>query len=272
MAGERESGRRAGTAVARLPTGPAAAVLARWLPSGRSLLAAFAILLAALGLYVAARQTSMFAVRSIAVSGAPPRVAEHVRAALAPLRGKSLLAVSADELDRRMNSVPEVASATYDRAFPHTIRIAVRPERAVAVVRRGADAWLVSARARVLRTVAPQARPGLARVWLPAESSAEVGSTLTDPDAAQAVQAIGFVGPAHVPIAVRFARVLDGQVVLFCRSGLEIRLGNARAVELKLAIARRVLRSLVGAAGPGAYIDVSVPERPVAQISPQVGG
>ena len=42
-----------------------------------------------------------------------------------------------------------VAAARYDRDFPHTLRIFVEPEQP-AVVRRGADSWLVSARARVI--------------------------------------------------------------------------------------------------------------------------
>jgi hypothetical protein len=50
------------------------------------------------------------------------------------------------------------------------------------------------------------------------------------------------------------------------RSGLEVRLGDLRELRLKLAIARRILAR----GDPGAYLDVSLPERPVAGPDPQV--
>jgi hypothetical protein len=49
------------------------------------------------------------------------------------------------------------------------------------------------------------------------------------------------------------------------RSGLEIRLGRPADVRLKLAIARRALRGLPSGT---TYLDVSVPERPVAGTQP----
>jgi hypothetical protein len=55
------------------------------------------------------------------------------------------------------------------------------------------------------------------------------------------------------------------------RSGIELRLGDASDLKLKLAIARRVL-SRLAPAGHGAYVDVSVPERPVALVNPPVEG
>ena len=50
------------------------------------------------------------------------------------------------------------------------------------------------------------------------------------------------------------------------RGGLSLRAGTAENLPLKLAIARQILAqtSVVG------YLDVSVPERPVAGADPQV--
>jgi len=60
-----------------------------------------------------------------------------------------------------------------------------------------------------------------------------------------------------------------GELTLRLRSGLELRLGAPTDVRLKLAIARRALRVLP----PGsAYVDVSVPGRPVAGPNPPVSG
>jgi len=56
------------------------------------------------------------------------------------------------------------------------------------------------------------------------------------------------------------------------RSGLEVRLGSKDDLRLKLAIARRILATL-GTSGGGDYLDVSVPERPVAgSVNSQVAG
>jgi hypothetical protein len=57
------------------------------------------------------------------------------------------------------------------------------------------------------------------------------------------------------------ARELDLTFVL--RSGLELRLGDIREVPLKLAVASEIVPGLL-ARGGYAYLDVSVPERPVA--------
>ena len=60
------------------------------------------------------------------------------------------------------------------------------------------------------------------------------------------------------------------QLTLRLRSGLELRLGGLRDVELKLAVAARVIPRLPDGAG---YLDVSVPDRPVAGppgLDPQV--
>ena len=81
-------------AVARLPPARRATHL---VPSSRSV--AISLVLAALAmlLYLGARETSVFAVRTIDVEGASPPVAQRVEAALRPLEGESLLKVRGDE-------------------------------------------------------------------------------------------------------------------------------------------------------------------------------
>ena len=56
-------------------------------------------------------------------------------------------------------------------------------------------------------------------------------------------------------------RTTGEELTLVLRHGTEVRLGRDADVRMKLVIARKVLR-LVG--GGTAYIDVSVPQRPVA--------
>ena len=97
--------------------------LARLVPSGRSLLVAVALVGCAALLYLGARETSVFAIRTVTVRGASPAVAAEVRRALRPLEGTSLLQLGSGEVDRRLASIPDVASARSDRAFPHTLTV-----------------------------------------------------------------------------------------------------------------------------------------------------
>ena len=70
--------------------------------------------------------------------------------------------------------------------------------------------------------------------------------------------------PAHISTAF----LARGELVFRLRSGLELRLGDPTDVRLKLAIARRALAALPTGA---TYVDVSVPERPVAGVdNPQL--
>jgi cell division protein FtsQ len=244
--------------------------LVRLLPSGRSLAIGFAIVLGAVGLYALARVTPMFALQRIEVEGASPAVAARVRAALEPLDGKSLLALNGAEVDRRLAALTVVASATYDRSFPHTLRVVVRPEHPVAVVRNGADAWVVAASARVIASVAPHSAATLPRIWL-ASDSLRVGAPLSDPLGLRAVRALALARRAHLRGGVRVVRGADHELTFVLTSGLELRLGDLHAVRLKLAVASRVLPELL-ARGGYAYLDVSVPARPVAGMNAQPAG
>ncbi len=235
-----------------------------WIPSARSLAIGCLIVVVAAGGYLAARETSMFALRTVEVRGAPPDVAAHVRHALEPLVGTSLVAFDRAAANRRLASLPDVAAATYDRNFPHTLRVFVRPERGVAVLRQGPDAWLVSGRARVLRPV-QRPFPALPRVWVPASLGLEGGQTL-DGATARAVRTLAVVRKLAFPRAVQTARATDEELTLVLSSGLEVRLGDTSDLALKLEIARRIVPLAAGAG----YVDVSVPERSVAGYDPQV--
>jgi cell division protein FtsQ len=249
---------------------PAFSLVARLLPSGRALAAGFALVGLAAGGYALALETPMFAIRTVEVRGASPATAAAVRQALAPLDGESLFALRGGDVERRADAVPTVVSATYDRAFPHTLRVTVREERPIAVLRRGPDSFLVSARARVLRTLRPGALLALPRVWVVRASDVQVGATLGG-DPAAAVGALVPLLHLRFPARVASATAAGGQLSLQLRSGLELRLGDSRDLPLKLTIARQIVPTL--AAAPDAYLDVSVPERPVAGANnPQLGG
>lgn len=242
----------------------------RLLPSGRSLLIGFAIVLGAAGLYLLARSTPMFAVGQIEVEGAPAPVAAHVRAALAPLKGESLLALDSAEIERRLAKLPDVAASGYDRDFPHTLRVTVRPEHPVAVARQGSKAWLIAASTRAIAEVPLRTHAGLPRVWLAHSNEPEVGAAVTDRYALRAIRALALARTAHFRGQVRMVRVRASDLTFLLGSGIELRLGDLHAVPLKLAVATRVLPILLQHGGD-LYLDVSVPERPVAgtTLNPQ---
>jgi cell division protein FtsQ len=253
---------RTRAAVVHLPAAGRAPIL-RLLPSGRSLILGFAIVLGAVGLYMLARVTPMFALHDVEVEGAPARGAAHVRAALAPLEGESLLALDRAEVDRRLASLPEIAAASYDRDFPHTLRVTVRPEHPVAVARRGPAAWIVAASTRVIAAVPPKARPGLPRVWLAHSGQPQVGTRIEDRFGLRAVRVLALARRVRFTGRIRMVRAREHDLTLLLGSGLEVRLGDLRAIPLKLAIASEVLHDLP-AARADLYLDVSVPERPVS--------
>jgi cell division protein FtsQ len=241
--------------------------IARLAPSWRSLLVLVGLVAIAALLYLGARETSVFAIRTVDVRGAPPSVAAEVRRAMSPLEGKSLLALGESDVDGRLAVLPDVASASYDRAFPHTLAIVVVPEQPVAVVRRGAGSWLVSARGRILRTVALGALPGLPRVWLAGGTDPPVGTTLAPESGAAATAALAVARRVGFRAPIAGATVSDGTLALKLRSGLELRLGASNDVALKLAVAARIMPIL---GSETSYLDVSVPSRPVAMTAPAV--
>jgi len=234
--------------------------LRRLVPSGISLLAAFGLLALALGSYGVARESPLFAIRQIEVIGAPPTVGVRVRDALTPLEGRSLVGFRRAVFDRRIATLPDVVGATYDRAFPHTLRVFVRPETALLVLRRGDESWLVSTRARVLLPLPKGARPALPRVWVTRDTDVAVGDTLAEPGTQRAVRVLA-AAAKELPGVVRAVRVEARETTLILRSGLELRIGREQDVRLKLAVAVRILPQL----GPeSTYLDVAVPDRPVA--------
>src|SRR5215210_309480 len=245
----------------------------RFVPSGRSLLLGVAIILVALGLYGLARETPMFALQRIEVEGAPPGLVSEVHTALRSYRGDSLVVVDGASVEHRVDGLPAIRASVVDRAFPHTLRVLVFPEVPVAVLRRGADSWLVSARGRVIGAIELGGHRLLPRIWLPPGTDIELGALLADEPGGLAARSLAVFVGSNFPEQVSFVRALDGQITLGLRGGLEVRLGAPLDLGLKIAIAHHLLPTfaLPGHGGPD-YLDLAVPERPVAGRNPQPSG
>jgi hypothetical protein len=105
----------------------------------------------------------------------------------------------------------------------------------------------------------------LPRIWLPAGTDISVNSTLAGVGAS-GVAAVAPLRPLRLVGRVRQVLAGDGQLTLVLASGTELRLGDSGDLRLKLSIAKQILPLAAGAS----YVDVSVPERPVAGYKSRV--
>jgi cell division protein FtsQ len=241
-------------------------------PSARALAFAAGAVVGLALVYLAARETSLFAVRTLDVTGAPPTVRRDVEETAAPLVGESLVGLDGGELRNALEALPSVRSAHVDRAFPNTLRISVVPERPAAVLRRGTDAWLVSERGRVIAAVDEQARPGLPRIRAASEAPPVPGTVLEGKESDDALAAVAAM-PRSFARRVRLVRTRDGSITLLLRDGPELRLGSPDELPLKIAVGAALLRSLPADEREAlGYLDVSVPERPVGGPKARVSG
>jgi cell division septal protein FtsQ len=193
-------------------------------------------------------------------------MARRVETALSPLRGESLLKVKGDDVTGLATALPYVAGVTYDRAFPNTLRVRVEAERPLAVVRHGIEAWIVSRRGRIMKRIPQRTHRALPRIWLDRSVDVTLGATLAAGGGGEDVAMLDALRGAKLARRIATVRNVGGQWVYVLRGGLELRVGTRVDVPLKLEIARRILQQtpVFG------YLDVSVPERPVAQDNPQL--
>jgi cell division septal protein FtsQ len=244
---------------------PAYAVRPLGLPSSRKLVAVAATGCVVLGLlYLAARETPLFALRTIEISGAPPRVRAEVIREADQYIGTSLVSLDCDELRTRLEALPTVRSVRSDRAFPHTLRIFVVPEKPAAVLRSGPDAWLVSARGRVIRRAPPEKPGERPRIRLPGRFTLSPGQRITDRSTTLALRVVAAV-PPDFPARIHSVHAREGQVTIVLADDVELRLGEGTAIALKLAVAAKVLHAFKGEERASlAYLDLTVPDRLVA--------
>jgi cell division septal protein FtsQ len=242
-------------------------------PSARSLVVGFVLALLAVGAYVGARNTSVFAVQTLDVRGGNAELRQQVHEALAGELGTSLLRVNTSVVASVVDPIPGVRSFTVDRAFPHTLHVTVKREVPVLVVRQvpGSAAFLVGASGRVIRTLPHSRLSHLPRLWVTKAVAVQVGTVLPLQLSAAATALAPLQGAA-LPGGVSSVRVGKDELTLTLGGGLQVRLGDSGDLRLKLAIARRILGQTSAALAGTGYLDVSVPLRPVLSTVPQVAG
>ena len=85
------------------------------------------------------------------------------------------------------------------------------------------------------------------------------------------MRALALARRVHFDRRINVVRAHDHDLTFLLASGIELRLGDLRAIRLKLAVAEQILPKLRGTGGY-AYLDVSVPGRPVAGSNSQPVG
>jgi cell division protein FtsQ len=232
--------------------------IARFVPSRRSVLIGAGVVAIAAGSYAIARETPLFAIHQVDVTGGSNVIDAQVARTLEPLVGKSLVGLNGAEVLQRTEALSTVVSASYDRAFPNTLRVKIVPERPITVLRDGGAAWVVSARGRVIRPVDAHGAPTLPRMWI-AGRAVRVGETLPPAFGGALTRVLTAAGSFRSRIVT--ASLKGGSLVFHLRSGLELALGGPSDIPLKVAVAERVLQQLPWGTRS---VDVSVPSRPVA--------
>jgi hypothetical protein len=248
--------------------------------AGRWRRAALVVVFAGAGLgllYLGARETPIFALRDVEVRGAPANVRADVLEAVAGLRGKSLVALDGRALVQRLEALPTVRSAAYDRAFPNTLRLAIEPEHPVAVLVQDQSRWIVSVRGRVIAPEPAAGAGGMPRVRDREDGVLRPGDTVASGDILVVLSALA-EAPSHTRLPIHSGRMDDGGNLTFVLAGDGgagplLELGEPTDAALKLRVAALVLRKLSADERAAlAYLDVSLPDRPVASSNSQPSG
>ena len=203
------------------------------------------------------RDSSLAAVEDVSITGLTGDDAPAVRRALtAAARDMTTLHVRADRLRTAVAPYPAVRDVRVSADFPHRLRIEVIRHRAVAAAVLGGRRVSIARDGTVLRDA-----PASASLPLVTVRSAPGGGRVTD---RRALDAVGLLAVAPGPLRGAIAEVeaRAGGLTARMRAGLVVEFGPATRMRAKWAAVAGVLADerAIGAS----YLDVRVPERPVA--------
>lgn len=225
----------------------------------RRLVLAALIAVALAGLYhFWLRDSSLVAVNNVEVTGLTTKDGPRIQAMLESIaEDMTTLHVRTDELEEAVSTFPVVGSIHVQPDFPHGLRIEVTERPAAALVPVDGVPMPVAADGTILRGLRPPEGLPVVRMEKPATES-----QVTDPRTLRALLVAG-AAPAGFPQRIeRLSEDAEQGIVITVEDGPEIIFGDADLVNEKWTAAVRVLAD-VEAAG-ATYIDVRLPERPVA--------
>jgi cell division protein FtsQ len=228
----------------------------------RVALAAVAALALLGGGWLWLRDSSLVAVRKVAISGVYGPEAAQIRSALTlSARNMTTLDVRVGQLRTAVGPYPVVKDLRVSTQFPHGMRIRVIEQLPVGALIAGGHAVAVTGDGTLLNDIATGSLPQVPVRLLPG------GSQVTDRPTLDALALLS-VTPARM--LSRIAQVTDGSahgLVAQLRSGPGIYFGDASQLDAKWTAATEVLADPSSAGAT--YIDVTDPSRPAAGASPQ---
>jgi cell division protein FtsQ len=204
------------------------------------------------------RDSGLVAVNEVEVTGLTTKDASRIQATLtAAAEEMTTLHIRVDELEEAVRGFPIVGSLHVEGDFPHGLRIEVVERPAAALVSVDGVPVPVAGDGTVLRGLQPPEGLALVRMDKPI-----VDGRVSDP---RTLRALLVAGAAPAGMTQRIERLSEGPeqgITLELRDGPEIIFGDADFAVEKWTAAARVLAD-PDAAG-ATYIDVRLPERPVA--------
>ena len=204
------------------------------------------------------RDSSLVAVNKVEVSGLTTKDGPRIQATFeTAAEDMTTLHVRTDELQELAREFPIIASIHVEPDFPHGLRIEVTERSPAALVSVNGIPLPVAGDGTVLTGLRPPEGLPLLRMEKPAADG-----RVTDP---QTLRALLVAGAAPGAVPQRIERVGEGPeqgIVVELKNGPEIIFGDADLAVEKWTAALRVLAD-PDAAG-ATYIDVRLPERPVA--------
>ena len=204
------------------------------------------------------RDSSLVAVTHVEVTGLTSKDGPRIQALLESVADDmTTLHVRPAELEEAASTFPVVGSIQVEADFPHGLRIEVTERPTAALVSIDGVPVPVAADGTMLRGLRPPEGLPLLRTEKPA-----TGGHVTDP---RTLRALVIAGAAPAGFPQRIARVSEGPeqgVVVALENGPELIFGDADLAAEKWTAAVRVLAD--GDAAGATYIDVRLPERPVA--------
>jgi cell division protein FtsQ len=196
--------------------------------------------------------SSLFAVRSVQLSGLGPIPRRQVLAAARITIGTPLISVDTNAIARRVDRLTLVQSAQVRRSWPDAIVITTVPRRPVFAVRAG-DRYDVMDSYGVILGHEP--RPGGGLVLLTAQGMS--ASALRGDAGVRAAGTVVRTLPAWLRLRLTEVRTRGAVVILILRPGLEVVWGTAASEAAKAETLAVLMRT------KAAYYDVSDPHSAV---------
>ena len=202
------------------------------------------------------RGSSLLAVRDVSVTGLSGRDAPRVRVALeSAARGMTTVRVRRSDLRAAVAGYPLVKDLRVDADPPRTLRIRVIENRPVAALEAGARRVAVADDGTLLLDEVATGLPSVPVDTLPG------GPRVTDPRRLSAI-AVAAAAPDALRALVRRVRRGTGGLRVELEGGVRVVFGSGARAAAKWAAAARLLAD--SRAAGSTYIDVRLPERPVA--------